>query len=513
MYSQEFRREAVAALKSSTLAEVAAHTGASPSTLRRWVARSDLSDRPRSGRPPIQETADRVVEALVATAGARISGRDYSTRALAEATGLSQSIVSRSVRALTVPAAEVRGGCELSLAAGGFPLFVLGVRAVDAGADAGRDGPAVPPRRIQRRIAGIAAALRSAGVGRWAQRFDSEHRQVPTAELLELITAGGSDHVLVFDPFGEVPDEVVADSSARVDRHGDFEEFLAALKRLLAGCQDIPGSLLDLLAVRVRHGLEGVLWRDSIRTEPQRSFITSDSMEISSWLPKETRSITEHLAIALREEIIDSAYEPGDRINPRLLSRRMRVPRASVDAALRRMVDDKLLDGSRGGARIPLITTVDVLDLYAARMAIGEVVLRSLALRPQRYLVPVKLALRQVEASAPTRSGIDVEDADLHFQQELARASGLRESARAFEALTLRLRLFISVLQLDYSPASDRIVSDDRAMFAALSRADARTAIEVWRGKVDNAVRHMAGLLGRRRFDQELWTQLTRSLA
>ena len=153
-----------------------------------------------------------------------------------------------------------------------------------------------------------------------------------------------------------------------------------------------------------------------------------------------------------------------------------------------------------------------MLDLYAARMAIGEVVLRSLSLRPQRYLVPVQLALRQVEAAAPTRSGIDVEDADLHFQQELARASGLRESARAFESLTLRLRLFISVLQLDYSPASDRIVSDDRAMFRSLARADARTAIEVWRGKVDNAVRHMAGLLGRRRFDQELWTQLTRSL-
>src|SRR5699024_2167513 len=131
---------------------------------------------------------------------------------------------------------------------------------------------------------------------------------------------------------------------------------------------------------------------------------------------------------------------------------------------------------------------------------------------PQRYLLPVPLALRQVAAAAPSRSGIDVEDADLHFQQELARASGLRESARAFESLTLRLRLFISVLQLDYSPASDRIVSDDRAIFRSLARADARTAIEVWRGKVDNAVRHMAGLLGRRRFDQELWTQLTRSL-
>ncbi|WP_166970059.1 FCD domain-containing protein [Brevibacterium atlanticum] len=513
MYSPEFRREAVAALKTSTLAEVAANTGASPSSLRRWVGRSDLADRPRSGRPPIQDTADQVVEALVATAGARISGKDYSTRALAEATGLSQSIVSRSVRGLTVPLTDVGGGRELSLVAAGFPLLILGARTEDAGGEDGGGGPAVPPRRIQRRIAGIAAALRSAGVGRWAQRFDSEHRQVPTDNLLELIAAGGSDRFLVFDPLGEVPVEVVAESDSRVEVHRDFAEFLEALKDLLAGCQDIPGSLLDLLSARVRNGLEGVLWRDSVGVDASRSSMSSDSMEISSWLPKETRSITEHLAIALREEIIDSAYEPGDRINPRLLSRRMRVPRASVDAALRRMVDDKLLDGSRGGARIPLITTGDVLDLYAARMAIGEVVLRSLSLRPQRYLVPVQLALRQVEASAPTRSGIDVEDADLHYQQELARASGLRESARVFEAVTLRLRLFISVLQLDYSPASDRIVSDDRAMFAALSRGDAKTAIEVWRGKVDNAVRHMAGLLGRRRFDQELWTQLTRSLA
>ncbi|WP_209373000.1 FCD domain-containing protein [Brevibacterium renqingii] len=512
MYSPEDRRAAVAALKTDTIAEVAARTGASPSTLRRWAGRSDLADRPRSGRPPIQATADQVVEALVATAGARISGRDYSTRALSEATGLSQSIVSRSVRSLTVPVAEVTGGRELVLAASGFPLVILGFRAVDTGGDDSNGRPAVPPRRIQRRIAGIAAALRSAGVQRWAQRFGSEHRQTPTADLLALLAGEENEELLVFDPLGEVPDDTVAEAGPRARVHRGFVEFVAELKSVLAGCQDIPGSLLDQLAARVRHGLEGVLWRESVQIEPRRTSITSDSMEISSWLPKETRSITEHLAIALREEIIDSGYDPGDRINPRLLSRRMRVPRASVDAALRRMVDDKLLDGSRGGARIPLITTVDVLDLYAARMAIGEVVLRSLALRPQRYLVPVQLALRQVEASAPTRSGIDVEDADLHFQQELARASGLRESARTFESLTLRLRLFISILQLDYSPASDRIVSDDRAIFRSLSRSDAKTAIEVWRGKVDNAVRHMAGLLGRRRFDQELWTQLTRSL-
>ncbi|MDN6602916.1 FCD domain-containing protein [Brevibacterium sp.] len=533
MYSSEMRRAAVARTASSSIAEVAAQFDVSPSSLRRWMSRSDLEDRPRSGRPQIPRTADQVVEALVSTAGARISGKDYSTRALAEATGLSQSIVSRAMRGMTVPSNLLLGRDEVTVVAGGFPLVVIGIRAAgDRSAGEGAGGGvglrvggvegagAVSARRVQRRIAGIASALRSSGVPHWPQRFDSEHRQADASATLELLRTGGDrERFVVFDPFGETKGlfgeagDLAArdrDAGATIAVHSEFAEFLDDAKSALAGCRDIPGSLLDILAARVRHGFEGVLWRQSSHTEARRSSISSDSMEISSWLPKGTRSITEHLAIALREEIIDSGYQPGDRINPRLLSRRMQVPRSSVDAALRRMVDDKLLDGSRGGSRIPLITTLDVLDLYAGRMAVGGVLLRSLALRPKRYFVPVQLALRQVEASAATKSGIDVEDADLHFQQELARASGLRQSARSFEALTLRLRLFISVLQLDYSPASDRILIDDRAIFRALALGDAETAVDAWRGKVDNAVRHMAGLFARRRFDQDLWAQLTR---
>lgn len=579
MYSPEMRRQAVAEVTRSSIAEVAARRGISPSSLRRWAARTDLADRPRSGRPAIQSTANQVVEALVGTAGARISGADYSTRALAEATGLSQSIVSRAMRELTVPIGALlereavrgsdrgrdcgpgpcgpganppeavprspRGTGEITRVIGGFPFVIVGIRgggadprdgssagtptAVGTGAerpaeaDAGTEvaagsgsassphSQAVSARRLQRRIAGIVAALRSAGVQRWAKRFGSEHRQSDPAAVQAVLGDANrlDESFIVFDPLGETAqmDVVVAHRT-----HGDFDAFVDALKRGLVECHDIPGSLLDLIAGRVRHGFEGVWWQEGRPVASVKSSRSSDSMEISSWLPKETRSITEHLAIALREEIIDSGYQPGDRINPRLLSRRMGVPRSSVDAALRRMVDDELLDGSRGGARIPLITTVDVLDLYAARVALGEVLLRSLALRPKRYFVPVQLALRQVEASAATKSGIDVEDADLHFQQELARASGLRQSARVFESLTLRLRLFISILQLDYSPASDRILSDDGAILRALSRGDAQTAINAWRGKVDNAVRHMAGLLARRHFDQELWSQLTQRL-
>src|SRR5699024_12472430 len=134
------------------------------------------------------------------------------------------------------PAAEVTGGRELVLAAAGFPLLVFGVRA-DASAGEGVGGPAVGPRRIRRRIAGITAALRSAGVQRWPQRFGSEPRQVRTADLLALVSGEIGDDFLVFDPLGEMPD---AAPGAR--GHRACEEFVVALTHVLARCQDIPAA-------------------------------------------------------------------------------------------------------------------------------------------------------------------------------------------------------------------------------------------------------------------------------
>jgi hypothetical protein len=87
---------------------------------------------------------------------------------------------------------------------------------------------------------------------------------VPTAELLALLH-GDDDDFLVFDPLGEVPDDSTA-SGDRVRACADFDDFVNELKSRLGECQDIPGSLLDLLAARVRNGLEGVLWWESAPT-------------------------------------------------------------------------------------------------------------------------------------------------------------------------------------------------------------------------------------------------------
>jgi DNA-binding GntR family transcriptional regulator len=76
-----------------------------------------------------------------------------------------------------------------------------------------------------------------------------------------------------------------------------------------------------------------------------------------------------------------------------------------------------------------------------------------------------------------------------------------------FHALTLRLRMFISVLQLDYTPAVRRIVGDDRYILNALLSGNVDGALKVWRAKLDNAVRHMA-YVSPTTFDPALWERL-----
>ena len=207
MYSPEFRRQAVGGAGNLHPRRGGAGHGRVPDVAAALGGQIRPERSPAQRAPADPRTPPTASSRLLSRRPGPGSSpdRDYSTRALAEATGLSQSIVSRSVRSLTVPVSTVTGGHEIILAASGFPLVIVGVRRVDAGDEdeGGGGGPSVPPRRIQRRIAGIAgAALRSAGVGRWRQRFDREHRQMPTGQLLDLLS--GEGRFLVFDPLTRI---------------------------------------------------------------------------------------------------------------------------------------------------------------------------------------------------------------------------------------------------------------------------------------------------------------------
>ncbi|AHK29038.1 hypothetical protein OPAG_02255 [Rhodococcus opacus PD630] len=62
--------------------------------------------------------------------------------------------------------------------------------------------------------------------------------------------------------------------------------------------------------------------------------------------------------------------------------------------------------------------------------------------------------------------------------------------------LSLQLRMFVSILGLEYAYSVDEIVADDTAIFHALEAHESEEVTLLWRRKIDNAVTYMVEQLG-----------------
>ncbi|WP_120003947.1 GntR family transcriptional regulator [Nesterenkonia muleiensis] len=473
------------------------------------------------GRPRVQETVDDIVASVLATAGPRVGTPAYSTRSIAELTGLSQTLVSRAVRRIRRPGSIMAAASGPPLAAGSsadpkipalqlaefgveFPQITLRFEPADA-------DPALRPRVFERRAAAVMAALWVSGAASWPSAAGvSRNTWTETVERpIEdpgVPTVSAHQFLVHWNP-----------AACR------WETFLAQVAGMLDHCvtspEAIPAGLLRLLASRVGHALHGVRWARGSAEAPETSshfdservtvaeFPSPGRSEHNRWLPRVELSATEQIAVALRKEMTDSGFAPGGRISASGMAQRLGLDPSTVRTAMRQLADDGLLARSDRGFRLPLLTGADVIDLYASRLHVGMVILRACAAQPKHRLLPARLALGSLEAVAARGSRVDSGEADLRFQQELAEASGLPQSARSFHALTLRVRMFISVLQLDYSPAADRLVSDNRRILTAVLEGRAGEAVRIWRSKQDNAVRHMSALAPDT-FDAALWDRL-----
>ncbi|WP_313504834.1 GntR family transcriptional regulator [Corynebacterium variabile] len=502
---------------------------------------------PHRGRPRIQEQADAIVAGVLAGAGPRVGSREYSTRRISMMTGISQPLVSRSMRRIrgvrdgeggpgapTVPdLSGLSGRRTLRLAAFVVDFPRIRIDFTDGGSDVPGEAQA-----FDRRATAVMAALRISGADTWPTTW-----RAPDAEELE--RAWDADHPTEQSTVD--PDPELGPGSVRVywePGRQSWEVFLARIAGLFGACgrsvDAVPGALLTALSVRVGQGLHGVRWRRRgvvkgygdvspiVGNDPHSDSERSASPPYPTPVLGEL-SMAEQVAIALRKEITDAGYSAGDRVTSVVLASHMGLRQSAVLAAMRRLVDDGLLVSRNGVFSLPLVTGADIIDLYAARLQVGIVLLRACASRPRYRLLAPQTALRTLEAAVARGDAERVDQADLYFQQELAEASGLTQSARTFHSLTLRLQMFISVLQLNYGQAVPRILADDRRIMSALVTGDAEVAVWTWRSKLDNAVRHMsaasqvggggarsgsgggssrAGRTGMR-FDVSLWERLT----
>lgn len=524
----------------------------------RRLSRAQAVQRARMGRPEKQSRANRAVARALALAGRDVVGQAYGTRGLAEELGFSQTLVSRACRSL-------EGGADTAPPANELPGWVLidEIRVEDsrltlifrAGEWASTSRPAWASMNKRRRGWAFLGALRQ-----WADR---------DAFSIEIVTQGGSAHVREFRDF----DAFAGSVTGLLTRVGSGLGLAGSPGSVSSLATDgVPFDVLEFLADAVAADVNTFFWRRPVEA-PQipstfdslagdsgaetRSAASSGAVQsavLHPWREVGDTVWRRTLVAELEADIRERDLQAGDQVSVRHLATRMGVAQREIVRGLSQLQTSGVLERAGNVFRLPVVSGESVLDLYAARYAVGVVVLRGASAgRASRQSAAGRAAAggssahqattgqrtpsqRSVSQSSGSRAAPRAEQArgslhiadralsrleaddslgprsvdrlDLQFQQGLAEASGLDHTADVFDSLGQRLRLLIAILRVDYEPAAAKIRSDNAAILAAVRKGRADEAIAVWRSKIENAVRHMSSVAGLRRFDVAAWQSL-----
>ena len=227
--------------------------------------------------------------------------------------------------------------------------------------------------------------------------------------------------------------------------------------------------------------------------------------------PKQPSSRAAEIADILRDDIASGRLRCGDRIKELPLAQRFGVPRGPVREAIHLVAEEGLLEVRRNqGASVTRPAISDILEVYAIRASLGSLALRRLAIEPARIdLRPLHACLRTFRGAVSAGEQSGAVNADLQFQDEVVRLSGLRRAERTFCQLSNIIRMFISSLEVTYDLQS--IYDDVDGLYRAIAARNLRTAEELWRAKFERCMRDFVDYLPNGELDPSLWYALTQS--
>jgi DNA-binding GntR family transcriptional regulator len=449
-----------------------------------------MSGMPAAPAGPAAATRSLLLAPLLApTAG-------WTSRTIAEVTGQSQSAVARAW-ARSYPAESRLGD----------PLPATGLRLVAAAVDAhnsvlvltgdGRRDPGFSgafmrsPRRPPLQTLLAADLLRSdrpAAVGPLPSSTRSADARLLRTTRGQL-AAGGRMYVLTRQHVGTSEPsaghvEVVVDDPA---------EWQALLGELVRRCT--RSTVAELLAAQLRA-------MDWARGEQQRLEWTTPGAAGArqptdrAAPPAGVRSAGQALADDVLGTLVDGLtagrLAGGERVSESVLARAAHASRGQVRDALRALAAAGLIDLEPGrGAVIPTPQVADVVETYAARRALGTLVVRRAVHWAPGTLAPVEQALHDLVEIGRSGDTQAAGEADLRFQDALARSTGMRRIPGMFVALSTQVRMFTAVLGLDYTYSIAGMCQDDATLLDRVRARDGTGAVRAWNRKIDDATTYM----------------------
>lgn len=507
--------------ETATDQEAACRTGVSANTVRRWRLRYSeeaqllLDDRPRRGRPASATEAaesSRLLRLLLEPPASERSS--WSTRTLAEATGMSQSSVSRLMSRLRpIRAVERHSGDAQWVIAG--VMLTSGVQALAC--TPGR--PAAPARSP------VTDVLPTLGAVARLRNLPLEPPDLTEHDATTLL--GFLSHLVRTLPAGS-PISVTICGSAQLRSDTDVRHWVRRNAKTQLEFVDDWLMFSARIATRIGNSplppevrAEFRQWADGSQDQTTWTrWGRGSNAVISDSHPRNTRSPSElplpfgHAAqgvspviTTLQEQLASGELDPGSAISQAGLARLSGLSGSRVREALRLLsADGTVEEVTANRFAVPAVTAKTVMDAYAVRVTLGSLLLRSIIADRHADLTDIRNALDKVEAAVRDPTATEIGDADLNFQDSLARVSTMTHAATAFLRTTVCLRLVISSVRIDYSIIPERIVRGDRTIYHGLRGRDAQTAVGAWWSKANIAVRYMVAQLPTERFDAHYWS-------
>jgi DNA-binding GntR family transcriptional regulator len=197
----------------------------------------------------------------------------------------------------------------------------------------------------------------------------------------------------------------------------------------------------------------------------------------------------------LRANIVDGSLKPGSQLSEVELASSFGVSRGPVREALQRLIQEGLLVSEpHRGVFVPVLTDVDVRDVYVAREALESAAVRAIVSNGTTAVTHDALDRLVTRMGSAEAAGDweTVGTVDLEFHVALVDASSSPRLRRMFTTVISETRLCLGVLTAD--DARGDLVEEHRLICAAMKAGDAEQALVVLRRHFDDAI---VTLLGR----------------
>jgi DNA-binding GntR family transcriptional regulator len=137
-------------------------------------------------------------------------------------------------------------------------------------------------------------------------------------------------------------------------------------------------------------------------------------------------SVTDQIYAALRQNIVQGFYAPGQRVVEAQVAKLFAVSRAPVREAVNRLLQEGLLEArTHHGPSVVHLTPAAMRDLYELRAAIESLAIRKIAIRAGTVNVaPLRDCVAKMETYASQGDLAGVVEAEMHFHQQLRELSG-----------------------------------------------------------------------------------------